>query len=87
MLAKVTHDLTVRLDEENGQLLFFASRRPAPAKDSQKKAMPFSVEILLSDLKDKSIADAERLIGSSVLGFFDHLTTGRLDLPKYYRED
>ena len=67
MLAKVTHDLTVRLDEENGQLLFFASRRTTSAKDSQKEAIPFSVEILLSDLKGKNIADAERLIGSSVL--------------------
>jgi len=87
MLAKVTHDLIVRLDDENGQLLFFATRRTAPAKDSQIEAMPFSVEIPLSDLKGKSIADAERLIGSSVLGFFDHLTAGRLDLPKHYRED
>jgi hypothetical protein len=86
-LAKVTHDLTARLNEENGQFLFFASRRTAPAKDSQNEAIPFSVEILLSDLKGKSIADAERLIGSSVLGFFDHLTAGRLDLPKHYRED
>ena len=87
MVAKVTHDLTVRLDEENGQLLFFANRRTAPAKDSQKETISFSVEILLSDLKRKSIADAERQIGSSVLGFFDHLTAGRLDLPKHYGED
>jgi hypothetical protein len=87
MLAKVTHDLTVRLDEENGQLLFFASRRTTSAKDSQKETIPFSVGILLNDLKGKNIADGERLIGSSVLGFFDHLTAGRLDLPKHYRED
>ena len=82
-MATVTHDLTVCLDEENGQLLFFANRRTAPEKGSQKEAIPFSVEILLSDLKGKSIADAERQIGSSVLGFFDLLTAGRLDLPKH----
>lgn len=87
MVASVTHDLTIRLDEENGQLLFFATRRMAKAADSEIGELRFSVEIRLAELKQKGIGGAERLVGSSVLGFFDHLTDGRLDLPKHYRED
>jgi hypothetical protein len=85
-MANVTHDLTIRLDEQNGRLLFFATRRTALAPSSKKEEPSFAVEIPLADLKGKSVASAERLIGSSVLGYFDHLTLGRLDLPKHYRD-
>lgn len=86
-MTDVTHDLTVRLDEQNGRLLFFATRRTGQATGSRNEEPSFSVEIPLADLKDKSVASAERLIGSSVLGFFDHLTLGRLNLPKHYRDE
>lgn len=43
-----------------------------------------NVEIDLDDLKSRGADAAEKLIGECVLGFFDRLTNGRLDLPKHY---
>ena len=82
-MAKVTHDLTIRLDESGKKLIFFATRKGATSKDG---ADDFSIEIELSDLKSRGEVAAERLVGKSVLGFFDHLTDGSLDLPRHYRD-
>ena len=79
-MPSVTHDLTIRLDESGEKLVFFATRKGAASEDG------FSIEIELSDLKNRGEVGAERLIGESVLGYFDHLTDGRLDLPRHYRE-
>jgi hypothetical protein len=47
----------------------------------------FSIEIPFDELKERGDDGAERLMGESVLGFFDHLTKGRLDLPKHYLDE
>lgn len=85
MSEVIKHDLTIRLDEENGKLIFFTTRKVPTGKPEQKQS--FAVEIDLSDLNSRGVAGAERLIGYSVLGFFDHLTDGRLKLPKNYRDE
>jgi hypothetical protein len=82
-MASVTHDLTIRLDESAKKLVFFATRKVAASEDDSKG---FSIEIELADLKNRGEVGAERLIGESVLGFFDHLTDGHLDLPRHYRD-
>ena len=80
-MATITHDLTIRLDESGGKLVFFTSRRDGAR---QVGGEDFSIEIDLKDLKNRGEVAAERLIGESVLGYFDHLTAGRLDLPRHY---
>lgn len=86
-MTNIKRDLTVRLDEEHGQLVFFTTKRSEGAVSVAGGEPEFTVEISLADLKSRGADDAEKLIGSSVLGFFDHLTAGRLDLPKHYLDD
>ena len=83
-MSAVKYDLTIRLDESANKLVFFTTRRSDETNGNNPKTPEFSVEISLDELKEKGGTGAERLIGKSVIGFFDHLTDGRLDLPKHY---
>jgi hypothetical protein len=76
-------DLTIRIDELGQRFLFFATKRTVQVGASEPD---FNVEISLEELNSKGADGAEKLVGESVLGFFDHLTDGRLKLPKHYRE-
>lgn len=81
-------DLVIRLDEAGECLCFFTSRVKGADSDGKGAKLPsFFVEITLENLRDRGPVEAERLIGKSVLGFFDHLTNGRLDLPKHYLDE
>jgi hypothetical protein len=84
-MPKPTHDLVIRLDEVAGKLVFFVARKGGP-QTAQDGASDFSVEISLEELRERGEVGAERLIGESVLGFFDHLTEGQLPLPRHYRD-
>ena len=83
-MPPLTHDLVIQLDEAGEKLIFSTARRGAKATPHDAPA--FSVEITLQEIRDRGEEGGERLIGESVLGFFDHLTDGRLDLPKRYRD-
>lgn len=79
-MQKLKFDLTIRFDEENQCFLFFATKRVDALSEG------FSVDIDLEALKNRGAEGAERLMGESVLGFFDHLANGEISLPKSYRE-
>lgn len=85
----VRSDLVVRLDEDGSRFLFFL--RPKAASQATLTAPTekpsFSVDISFEDLRERGPDGAERLVGESVLGFFDTLTGGRLDLPRHYGDD
>lgn len=83
----IKHDLIIRLDEDNEKLILFTARKTPVGDTPEAQKQPFAVDIDLSDLNSRGVAGAERLIGKSVLGFFDHLTNGRLKLPKNYRDE
>lgn len=85
----VRSDLVVRLDEEESRFVFFLRPKSAmPTKGNAENEKPsFSVEISFDDLHEHGPDGAERLIGESVLGFFDTLTKGRLSLPRHYVDD
>jgi len=82
-MAEVRSNLVVQLDESAQRFLFFLSRKQGQHSPA---TADFSVEITFDELKALGPEGAERLIGESVLGFFDNLTDGRLDLPKHYRD-
>lgn len=83
-MPDTTHDLIIRLDQAGGKFVFFVAR---PGRQvTEDKASDFSVEIPFEELRERGEVGAERLIGESVLGFFDHLTEGRLPLPRHYRD-
>lgn len=82
-MNNVKFDLTIRLDESGQRFLFFATKRAAQVGEGEQE---FSVEIGLGEPNGRGATGAEKLIGESVLGFFDHLTDGKLELPKHYRE-
>ena len=87
-MSNVKFDLTIRLDEAGGRFLFFTTQKRIDEGDGAgDDAQEFTVEISMGDLKNRGGAGAEKLVGESVLGFFDHLTDGRLDLPKHYRDE
>jgi hypothetical protein len=86
-LNDVRSNLVIRLDEEASCFVFFLESKTDASKessDSAEKKRPFSVEISFDDLHGRGPDGAERLIGESVLGFFDTLTKGRLNLPRHY---
>lgn len=85
-MSDVNCDLTIRLDEYGRKFLFFTTRK-TDATSGSKQPPIFSVEIDFDELKNRGGSGAEQLIGESVLGFFDHLTDGRLDLPKHYQDE
>jgi hypothetical protein len=82
----VRSDLVIRLDEEGSKFVFFL-RPKAATSERANDQVSFSVEISFEDLHQRGPDGAERLVGESVLGFFDTLTAGRLDLPRHYRDD
>jgi hypothetical protein len=82
-MTEIRSDLVIRLDEEASRFVFFL--RPKSAASAKASEQPsFSVEIAFDDLHERGADGAERLIGESVLGFFDTLTAGRLNLPRHY---
>jgi hypothetical protein len=85
-MKDIKFDLVIRLDESGDRLLFFACRS-SEVDRTQDKGKSFNVDIPLDELRSRGGNGAELMIGESVLGFFDHLTDGRLDLPKHYLED
>lgn len=78
-------DLVIRLDEEQSRFLFFF--RPRRPVDEASDAPDFAVDIPFDELWQRGPDGAEKLIGESVLGVFDTLTNGRLNLPRHYSED
>ena len=66
---------------------FFTARKEPIRESLEIEKQPFAVDIDLSNFNSRGVVEAERLIGFSVLGFFDHLTNGRVKLPKNYREE
>jgi hypothetical protein len=86
-MSTVKFDLVVRLDESAETLVFFTRNRAETIGESIQAKPEFSVEFSLEELRGRGASGAESVIGESVLGFFDHLTDGRLDLPKHYRDD
>lgn len=85
-MKDIKFDLVIRLDEPAERLLFFA-RRSSHVEQIQDEGESFNVDIPLDELRRRGSQGAELLIGESVLGFFDHLTNGRLNLPKHYLKD
>jgi hypothetical protein len=85
-MNEVKCDLTIRLDEDGRKFVFFTTRKMEETSGSSQASPMFSVEIDFDELNNRGEAGAERLIGESILGFFDHLTDGRLDLPKHYQD-
>lgn len=81
-MSMLAHDLVIRLSDSGDRLIFFVSRR-GKTDDTEPE---FSIEITMDELKERGDQGAERLVGESVLGFFDHLTDGKLDLPRHYRD-
>lgn len=82
----VRSDLVIRLDEEGSKFVFFLRPKTA-APEKTNEHTSFSVEIPFEDLHQRGPDGAEKLVGESVLGFFDTLTAGRLDLPRHYLGD
>jgi len=76
-------NLLIELDETLQRFVFYLSK--SKGQHSSETAS-FSVEIDFEELKARGPDGAERLIGECVLGFFDRLTDGRLDLPKHYQD-
>jgi hypothetical protein len=83
-MAEAKWDLIIRLDEGDRCFRFFLSR---VGTDRGVPRDNFSVEISFDDLKERGGDGAENLMGKSVLGFFDQLTNGRLDIPRHYLEE
>jgi hypothetical protein len=82
-MPEIKCNLMIQLDERSQQLRFFLSRKNG---EYSPETAAFSVEIGLDDLKNRGADGAEKLVGECVLGFFDKLTGGRLDLPKHYTD-
>lgn len=83
MMAEIRCDLLVRLDEA-GQRFLFTLQRKSGQYSSETAA--FSIELPFEVLNAKGPDGAEKLVGESVLGVFDRLTSGRLDLPRHYKD-
>lgn len=80
-MAEVRSNLVVQLDEDAQRFLFSLARKQGQHSSA---TADFCIEITFAELKARGPEGAERLVGESVLGFFDNLTDGRLDLPKHY---
>ncbi len=85
-MTEVRSDLVIRLDEGCGRLIFFL-RSKSSASAATDDQPSFYVEISFDELCQRGPDGAEKLVGESVLGFFDTLTAGRLDLPRHYVND
>ena len=82
-MAEVRCDLLVRLDEDSERFVFSLFKKQGQYSPATAE---FSVDIGFDELKARGPDGAEKLIGECVLGFFDRLTDGRLDLPKHYQD-
>lgn len=82
-MPEVQSNLMVQLDESAQQFVFFLSRRQGT---HSPETAAFSVAIEFEELKSRGPDGAEQLIGECVLGFFDRLTDGRLDIPRHYKD-
>jgi hypothetical protein len=80
-MSEVRSNLVIRLDEGSQRFVFFLSKKQG---EHSPETAAFSVDIEFEELKARGPEGAERLVGECVLGFFDRLTDGRLDLPKHY---
>lgn len=80
-MPEIRSNLVIELDEKSQQLRFSLLKKQGVYS---AETAAFNVEIDLDDLKSRGADAAEKLIGECVLGFFDRLTNGRLDLPKHY---
>ena len=80
-MSEVRSNLLIQLDEKSQQFIFSLHKKQG-AYSSETAA--FTVEIGFDALKARGPEGAEKLVGECVLGFFDRLTDGRLDLPKHY---
>lgn len=80
-MTEIRSNLLIQLDERAHRLVFFLSKKEGV---HSPETAAFSVEVNLDELKARGPEGAERLVGECVLGFFDRLTGGRLDLPKHY---
>jgi hypothetical protein len=82
-MAEVKCNLVIQLDEQAQQLVFFMQKRHG--RYSAETAN-FAINMNFEELKSRGAEGAEKLVGECVLGFFDRLTKGRLDLPKHYTD-
>lgn len=82
-MADVRSDLVIQLDERARCFVFFLSKKQGV---HSPETAAFSVEMSFEELKARGPDGAEKLVGECVLGFFDRLTDGRLDLPKHYQD-
>jgi len=82
-MSNVQSDLVIQLDEEGQRFIFFLSKKRGM---HSPETAGFSVDIGFDELKARGPEGAENLVGECVLGFFDQLTNGRLDLPKHYQD-
>lgn len=80
-MMKISSNLVIELDETLQLLKFTVSKMHGVFSP---ETAAFSIDMDLLDLKLRGADEAEKLIGGCVLGFFDRLTNGRLDLPRHY---
>jgi hypothetical protein len=82
-MVEINCNLVIQLDEEAQRLVFFMQKKHG--KYSPETAN-FSISMDFDELRGRGAEGAEKLVGECVLGFFDRLTKGRLDLPKHYAD-
>lgn len=82
-MAEIRCDLLIQLDED-AQRFVFSLRKKTGQYSSETAG--FTIEMPFDELKARGPDGAEKLVGESVLGFFDRLTGGRLDLPRHYKD-
>jgi hypothetical protein len=81
VMFEVRSDLLIRVDTAGEKLIFSLSKKNGQHSPTMQA---FTVEVDFEELRSRGPDGAEKLIGECVLGFFDRLTDGRLDLPKHY---
>ena len=78
-MTEVRCNLVVQLDEHAQCFTFRLQKKQG---EYSSETADFSVEISFEELNARGLDGAQKLVGESVLGFFDHLTKGRLDIPR-----
>jgi hypothetical protein len=82
-MSNVRSNLVIQLDEEGQRFIFYLSKKEGV---HSPETAEFSIDIGFDELIARGAEGAETLIGECVLGFFDQLTNGRLNLPKHYQD-
>jgi len=82
----IKFELVIRLDKDPDEFVFVTARRASRSTSVSDREIELSVKIPIARLKEMDAVAAEALIGESVLGFFDHLSDGRLGLKKKYND-